>query len=128
MFDCPANEDEAAAMGFAPMGHGIIGMDECDAGGRMLSHNYIGRISDDVPNLLAVLSSAEELRELDSGETGRVAIEFCLRVYALIEPVCGRLAARAAVIGVNMDLGTRKAVRISAESQRLLTDKLLLGS
>lgn len=155
MFDCPATADDAAAIGFAPVGHGVIGMDECDAAGCMLPHNYIGRISDDVPNLLANLSSAEELRELNGGETGSVAIEYCLRlhsglragdafthlggiralgnktrhiVHALIEPFSGRLAARAEVIGVNMDLATRKAVPISAESQRLLTDKLLRES
>jgi acyl-CoA thioester hydrolase len=155
LYGCPATEDDARALGFVPVGHGVIGAEECDASGQLLPHVYIGRISDDVPNLGVTLSDPEELRQLRCGETGSVAIEYCLRihaplragdrfahmgglralggktrhvVHALINPGSGRLAASAEVIGVHMDLSTRRAVPISEDARRLATRKLLRGA
>jgi len=155
LYPCPATEEDAQALGFVPVGHGVIGAEECDASGQLLPHVYIGRISDDVPNLGVALSDPEELRQLRCGETGSVAIEYSLRihaplragdtfahmgglralggktrhiVHALINPRSGRLAASAEVIGVHMDLSTRRAVPISEDARRLATRNLLRGT
>jgi len=148
----PDSLREALALGYHVVGRGVIGGDECDANGILLPHNYIGRVSDGMPNLWAFLNEAADSEARQSGELGGAALEYRLRIHTplrrgrvfahlsgvralgnktqnmahvVIDETAGRCAATAEAVGVAMDLQTRRAVPISdARRQRL--EKLLL--
>jgi acyl-CoA thioester hydrolase len=146
-FTIPCSRTEAAALGFQVVGRGIIGAEECDAAGLLLPHNYIGRVSDGMPNLWAFLNGEADSRARQSGAQGGAALEYLLRIHAplsrgsifchlsgirslgsktqnmahvLIDETAGRCAATAEAVGVAMDLSTRKAVPISEERRQRL--------
>jgi len=143
----PSSREEAAALGFQIVGAGIIGPEECAAAGFFLPHNYIGRVSDGMPNLWAFLNSDADSQARQSGAQGGAALEYRLRIHAplrhgsifchlsgirslgsktqnmahvVIDETAGRCAATAEAVGVAMDLATRRAVPISEERRQRL--------
>ena len=143
----PGSRKDAAALGFQVVGGGIIGLEECDAAGLLLPHNYIGRVSDGMPNLWAFLNSEADSQARQSGAQGGAALEYRLRIHAplrrgsifchlsgirslgnktqnmahvMIDETAGCCAATAEAVGVAMDLATRKAVPISEERRQRL--------
>jgi acyl-CoA thioester hydrolase len=148
----PGSRREAAALGFHTVGRGIIGRDECDASGWLLPHNYIGRMSDGMPNLWAFLNGEPDGTARPNGELGGAALEYRLRLHyplhegsvfchlsgirslgnktqtmthVVIDETTGRCAATADAVGVAMDLTTRRAVPISEERRRRLESLLI---
>ncbi|MDA0979031.1 MAG: hypothetical protein O3B72_10755, partial [Proteobacteria bacterium] len=55
--------DDARQRGFSVIGQGVIQPEECDASGRLLFFQYIGRTSDSIPNLWAKLEGASSRGE-----------------------------------------------------------------
>ncbi len=143
----PSSRKEATAQSFQIVGGGIIGPEECDAAGFLLPHNYIGRISDGMPNLWAFLNGDVDSQARQSGAQGGAALEYRLHIHAplrhgsifshlsgirslgnktqnmahaVIDETAGRCAATAEAVGVAMDLATRRAVPISQERRQRL--------
>ena len=150
----PDSLQAALDRGYQIVGRGVIGVDECDAGGLVLPHIYIGRVSDGMPNLWAFINSTEDRNARAAGELGGAALEYRLTIHeplraddvythlsgiralasktqtmahALINARTGRCAASATAIGVSMDLQTRKAVPISDQRRARLEQMLLKG-
>lgn len=151
----PAAPDSWEAVrqaGFRIVGRGVIGADECGEDGLLLPHGYIGRVSDGMPNLWALLNPASEHAARASGALGGAALEQRLAVVAPLRRGCvfsqlsgvraigtktqqmahviyddthERIAATVEAVGVAMDLETRRAVPISPE-RRAHLEKLLL--
>jgi acyl-CoA thioester hydrolase len=150
----PDSLQDAVDGGYQIVGRGVIGVDECDAGGLALPHAYIGRVSDGMPNLWAFINSTEDRDARAAGELGGAALEYRLIIHeplragdvythlsgiralasktqtmahALINARTGRCAASATAVGVAMDLQTRKAVPISDHRRARLEQLLLKG-
>jgi acyl-CoA thioester hydrolase len=150
----PADRDHALAMGYRIVGRGVIGRDECDETGTTLPHIYIGRISDGMPNLWGFVNAADEQASREQGSIGGAALEQRLEIlnpltsgavftqlsgiralgsktqqmsHLIYEEGRNRLAARAEVVGVAMDLTTRRALPISNERRQRLEPLLLRG-
>jgi acyl-CoA thioester hydrolase len=138
----PATREQARHAGFRIVGRGVIGDDECDADGRLLPQGYIGRVSDGMPNLWALLNPPAEQQAHGGGELGGAALEQRLVIlepmargsvfaqlsgvrmlgnktqqmaHVLFDESRDRVAATVEAVGVAMDLTTRKAVTISAD-------------
>lgn len=153
-YDGSITAEEASKLGYIVAGKGLIGRDECDASNVLLPHNYIGRISDGVPNVWAWLNKDEENRALPCKQIGSVAIEYRLSihrvlqagsaftqlsslrvigsktyliVHRLIDDTSGHCAATAEVVAVLMDLSTRRATPISEQHRRRI-ESMLSGS
>ncbi len=149
-FPLPASAEAAHAGGFRMMGRGRVAAEECDETGLLLPEVYIGRISDGMPNLWAFTTDAIEQEQRQSGALGGAALEYQLdilrplrlndvfrhvsgireignktqhMVHLLLNETANEIAVRAEAIGVGMDLGTRKAVLISA-ARRLQLEAL----
>ena len=152
-FPPPPTLEKALTAGFRTMGRGVIEAVECDSSGLLLPHNYIGRISDGMPNLWAFTSDAEGIANRTTGLMGGAALEYRLNI---LDPLrCGEifqhvsgiralgnktqhmvhmlysenrsaLVASAEAVGVAMDLTTRKAVPIT-QARRARLEPLLLA-
>ncbi len=148
----PATLEEALDRGFRIVGRGVIAADECDRGGRLLPHVYIGRISDGMPNLWGLVAGGDERSAREEGKLGGAALEQRLTLHAplregavfsqlsgvralgnktqqmahlIYDETNRRFAASGEAVGVAMDLVTRKAVPISAERRARLEPLLL---
>lgn len=64
--------DDADSLGLLTTLRGLVTEDLCDSLGFMKTHNYMGRLSDSIPNLLAQSMG----RARDSGNTGGAALEY----------------------------------------------------
>jgi acyl-CoA thioester hydrolase len=144
----PTDHQAAAAVGFQTMGRGVVATLECDARGRLLPHNYLGRLSDGMPNLWAFLADPGDA----APRLGGAALEYRLQLFAplarddvfrhvsgiravanktqhmvhmIFNETTGELSARAEVIGVAMDLSSRRAVPISAERRERMNRLML---
>jgi acyl-CoA thioester hydrolase len=134
---------QALDRGFRQIGRGIIQSEECCGSGRLMLHNYMGRISDSMPHLWHVF---EELAEPNVDEGGAI-LEFRKRifiplqksdVYMLLSGVIdvapkiqqfGHLMFNvqtqqcimsAHAVAVRMDLIARRAKTLSLEDQKSL--------
>jgi acyl-CoA thioester hydrolase len=147
----PRSRETAFEMGYQVVGRGVVGRDECDESGVALPHVYIGRISDGMPNLWAIMNAEEDRAAREQGALGGAALEQRLEILEplrsgsifthlsgvralgsktqqmshLLYNEDGRLAARAEAVGVAMDLTTRKAVPISEQRRERLEPLLL---
>jgi len=148
----PADRDAALAAGFRVVGRGVIGAEECNAGGLLQPHHYVGRISDGMPNLWAFVNPPGEQSARASGALGGASLEQRLEILApleagtvftqlsgvralggktqhmshvLYDETRGRVAATMEAVGVAMDLTTRRAVAISDERRAHLEGLLL---
>lgn len=130
---------EALARGFVSIGRGIIQQSECERGS-LAWYQYMGRVSDSIPNFWARLSPSKNLTEEEKNQ-GRVVLEYRSDYYSLLdhndrfEIVSGltdikektqnfrhlifnlttqACVASCTVTSITMDLTTRKAVPTSA--------------
>jgi acyl-CoA thioester hydrolase len=144
--------EAAQAAGFQIMGRGVVDAVDCIDQGTMLMHNYLGRISDGMPNLWAFTTDIEAAAQRHEGELGGAALEYHLvyheplragevfrqlsgiravgnktqhMVHMLFNESRGELAASAEAIGLAMDLTARKAVVISVSRRRQLQTLML---
>jgi len=68
--------DQAAAHGFVLTGKGVIARSECSADDTLRAHALMGRMSDAMPNLRAVLQTAEEQAARSNGFQGGAVLEY----------------------------------------------------
>ena len=139
----------ADALGLACIGRGVVSPQACDAFGRMRPDEFIGRVSDGAPALLA--EARRELASQVSGDgprrvggavveyrllyleraaagdhlelrSGLVAIEGRTQrlVHWLLDPLSGRAWGVSEVVAVNLDLDARRAAPITDEARALL--------
>lgn len=147
----PADLAQAQTAGYRIVGRGMILPEECDSSGWLLPHAYVGRISDGMPNLWALLNPPDDPVPAN-GALGGAALEQRLIIVnpLQLDSVCtqlsgvrglgnktqhmahllydedrDRVAAVVEAVGVAMDLTTRRAVPISEERRRHLQGLLL---
>lgn len=143
--------DEADRLGLLLTQQGVVGAQECDARGFMVTRAYMGRIADGLPNLIA------KTRGIDRSEDARLgsaALEYRLNYRAqpragdllalrsglkgvgsktvnwvqwLFDRESGRAVATAESINANFDLVQRKAVTIGDEQRQALARHLTPG-
>ncbi len=130
-------------------GQGVVQPDECDPSGRLVFHQYIGRVSDAVPNLWAVLERGsvrgegmlggavleyrtDKLGTLKLGEAFTLLSGFKgfgdktkHLVHLLFSQRTGQCIAASEAIAINMDLVARKAVAIPADQRAILAQLLI---
>lgn len=143
----PEDVDRARKAGYRTVGRGVIEHQECDPNGQLMPHGYIGRVSDGMPNLWALLNPPAEQSAHRGGELGGAALEQRVEILAplrtgsvfthlsgvrslgnktqhmthlLYDETCQRMAAAVEAVGVAMDLTSRRAVPISRERRRHL--------
>jgi acyl-CoA thioester hydrolase len=150
-----ASLERADALGLRCVARGAIGPSACDVFGRMRPEEFIGRVSDGVPNLVgpireAVLASAPEgvtriggavleyrllyLAWPEAGDhlelrSGLAAVEDKTQrlVHWLLDPVSGKPWGSAEAVAVNFDLDARKLIPISPEARAGLTSHVVTG-
>lgn len=140
---------DCEALGFKPIGMGVIQPDECTADGWLQNHHYMGRLSDSMPHLWGTLF--REILEADPNEGGAV-LEYRLRhheplragtafaiqsgiaevgakvqrfVHLLFNADSGEVAMSGEAVGVRMDLTARRAMTLN-ETRRAQMQKLTL--
>ncbi len=143
-----ASMASAEALGLRCGARGSIGQGDVDVFGRMAAEQFIGRVSDGVPGLLAPVRKAviEALEETPQ-RVGGAVLEYRL-VYLewpqagdhlelrsglsgfdgktqrlnhwLLDPVSGRAWGTSEAVAVNFDLDTRKVIPIRPEAQAAL--------
>lgn len=140
---------EAITKGFQITGQGVIQAEECDTSNHLLFYQYIGRVSDSVPNLWvtqggestrgdgirggAVLEYRTDLRghlslgngfKLVTGLTG-LGNKTKQLVHLLYNQKTSECVAASSVIAINMDLVARKAMAIP-DHEREVMEKILV--
>ena len=143
---------EAERMNLIPVGSGAVGSADCDIFGRMRSDVFIGRVSDGIPALDAVLrgpsDGGHEERPVGVGGAVleyRVAYQawpragdrFVIRsglagvgdrtqhlVHWMLDPRTGKPWATAEAVAIALDLQTRKIIPNSAEDQDRLNARI----
>ncbi len=143
---------EARAHGFQVIAKGVIAHQECDAQGELPPHGIMGRVSDGMPNLWAILQSAEEQSARAGGFQGGAVLEYRKHFHAtpkagdryelvsgirevtmklqyfahlLYDVRTGRCIMSAEAVGVVLDLVARRSVTISPERRaRMLAIRL----
>jgi acyl-CoA thioester hydrolase len=72
---------QARDMGYIETARGVVMGEECNRDGDMEVHQYTGRISDAIPNLMASMQSNEEFALRSSGELGGAVVEIRIDYY-----------------------------------------------
>ena len=130
---------QALAQGFQQCGAGIIAAAECDATGALEPEGYIGRVSDSMPNLWALMRYDANADDADAAFGGSAVLEYRLQLHRalrvgdafvhlsgihslgaktwglshlMFHAASGQLAASAEAVGLAMDLTTRRAIAI----------------
>ena len=146
---------EADALQLIPLGAGAIGAADCDVFGRMRPEVMVGRVSDGVPGLGAVLraGSGERPTERPSGLGGavleyriaylawpRAGDRYVIRsglaavaektqhyVHWVLDPETGRAWGSSEAVAISLDLAARKIVPLSSADQALLSTRITPG-
>ena len=141
--------ETAYACGFVTTGKGVIQDEECDSSGYLMPHHYMGRSSDSMPNLWAIINQ-DNTR--GTGESGGAVLEYRMNHYSLLKggdrfvlvsgfynlgdktehmihlmfnPETEKMVIGSESVGINMDLVARKAVSIPPERRALIENSLL---
>lgn len=145
----------ADALGLTCIGRGALSNAECDVFGRMRAEQFIGRVSDGVPSLLAgvreaVAASAPEQPRRVGGavleyrlvyldlpkagdhleiRSGLVGFDDKTQRLAhwLLDPVSGAAWGVSEAVAVNFDLDARKAIPIAPETKAALERFVVRG-
>ena len=140
--------DAARAHGFRTVAKGVVQPQDCDTEGNLPLHAIMGRMSDAMPNLWAVLQTPEEQAARASGFQGGAVLEYRMFhhmalkantrfevisgvrdvtgklqyfVHLLYDVATGRCVMSAEAVAVVLDLVTRRSVELSPERrQRML--------
>ena len=144
-----ASVKRADALGLACIGRGVVGPQACDAFGRMRPDEFVGRVSEGAPALLAEARRELANRATDGGprrvggavveyrllyleratpgehlelRSGLVAVEGRTQrlIHWLLDPLSGRPWGVSEVLAVNLDLDARRAAPITDEARVLL--------
>ena len=142
----------APSFGFRPISRGVIGPRECLTSGCLDPCHYVGRISDGMPNLWAMINGDDDAQAHESGEQGGAVLEYRLSVHQALradqtftvlsgiraigsktqymshlmyDEQSGKCAASAEVLGIAMDLQSRKSAPISDERRAKMQAILL---
>jgi acyl-CoA thioester hydrolase len=146
---------EAEAVNLVRLGSGAIGAGDCDVFGRMRPEVIVGRVSDGVPGLGAVLraGSGEDASERPSGIGGavleyriaylawpRAGDRYVIRsglaavgdktqhyVHWILDPETGRAWGSSEAVAISLDLAARRIVPISPADQALLRTRITPG-
>lgn len=147
---------EAEALELLRLGAGAIGAADCDVFGRMRPEVMIGRVSDGVPGLGAILragTGSEAVSERPSGFGGavleyriaylawpRAGDRYVIRsglaavgdkthhyVHWMLDPDSGRAWGSSEAVAISLDLAARKIVPISPADQALLRNRITPG-
>ena len=155
MDDTPYSQltlEQARLHGFQIVAKGVIAEQECDARGELPPHAIMGRVSDGMPNLWAILQTAEEQSARANGFQGGAVLEYRKHFhtipkggdrYELVSGVrdvteklqyfthllydarTGQCIMSAEAVGVVLDLVERRSVVISPERrERMLARRL----
>lgn len=135
--------------GFRITGQGVVQPEECDASGRLMFYQYIGRVSDAVPNLWAGLEGeasrgegllggavleyrTDKLGHLSLGEAFTLVSGFTglgdktkHLAHLSYSKRTGECVAASEAIAINMDLVARKAISIPDRDRDLLKDLIV---
>ena len=141
---------DAENMGLITTLRGAVLREHCDSMGFMTPRHYMGRVSDAIPNLIALTSG----RDRSTGNTGGAALEyrFVYRMPAregdlvilksglksvsaktyvwahwLFDAESGECIATAEAVAVALDLAERKAIEIPAEMRAQLERLIVPG-
>lgn len=141
--------DSAMENGFRITGQGVVQSEECDASGRLMFYQYIGRVSDAVPNLWAGLEGeanrgegllggavleyrTDKLGHLSLGEAFTLVSGFTglgdktkHLAHLLYSRRTGECIAASEAIAINMDLVARKAISIPERDREILQDLIV---
>lgn len=147
-----ANLIQAEVLDLVQLGSGAIGASDCDVFGRVRPEVLVGRVSDGVPGLAAVLraGSGEAPHQRPSG-VGGVVLEYRIAYLAwpragdryvirsglaavrdrtlnyihwLLDPDTGRAWGSSEAVAISLDLTARKIVPLSAADQALLRTRI----
>lgn len=141
---------EADALGLLTTLRGLVTQDLCDSFGFMKVQNYMGRLSDSIPNLLAQTLS----RSRDGTDAGGAALEYRFiyhrpaaegdllvvrsgmksvgtKTYVwchwIFDAESGECFATAEAVAVSLDLVQRKAMDIPPQTRALLQSLIVPG-
>ena len=139
--------EELAQRGFALIGLGSIGRNECDASGRLLPAHYMGRLSDSMPHLWGAVHESGVLDEDEGGAVLEYRLEYFagLRFGERFEIWSGlrgvgeklqefvhlvfngerQLALVAEAVGVRLDLVQRKSKVLPADVVALMQGQVV---
>lgn len=147
-----ASRDRAIELGAERIGGAMVTPDQCDAFGRLRGEQFVGRVSDSVPNLLArwrrdvaetigaggapagavvearfiyrQFPRAGDLIEVHSGiiEVGEKTLRLA---HWLCDPESGRVWASMEAVALTFDTATRKAVSPTPEARKRLQDRVI---
>src|SRR5579859_331675 len=146
---------EAEALDLVRLGAGAIGAGDCDVFGRMRPEIMVGRVSDGVPGLGAVLRAGigEDAAERPAGLGGavleyriaylawpRAGDRYVIRsglaavgdkthhyVHWILDPETGRAWGSSEAVAISLDLAARKIVPISAADQAHMRTRVTPG-
>ena len=146
---------EAEALGLVRLGTGAIGIGDCDVFGRMRPEVMVGRVSDGVTGLGAMLraGSGDNVQERPFRIGGavleyriaylawpRAGDRYMIRsglaavgdktlnyVHWMLDPETGRAWGSAEAVVISLDLAARKVIPISPSDQALLRPRITPG-
>ena len=146
---------EAEALDMVRLGTGAIGVGDCDVFGRVRPEVMVGRVSDGVPGLAAILraGSNETVRERPSGIGGavleyriaylawpRAGDRYVIRsglaavgdktlnyVHWILDPETGRAWGSSEAVAISLDLAARTIVPISPADRDILRARITPG-
>jgi len=143
------HRDQAAAHGFVLTGKGVIAPSECSTDDTLPAHAIMGRMSDAMPNLWAVLQTAEEQAARSNGFQGGAVLEYRKTyhrdlkvgdryevwsgvrdvsaklqhfVHLMFELGQGDCVVSGEAVAVVLDLLTRRAIEVPAARRNRMMD------
>lgn len=138
------DQSQARALGYLPVGAGVVQPDECDDAGQLLRWHYMGRTSDAMPNFWSRLQSPQDPGARSEGYVGGAVLEYRMQFerplasgdafthlaavgeignktqeigHLLYHNATGALALCAEALGISLDLSTRKSIAITPEQR-----------
>ena len=144
-------------LGVPIIGRGAVQIQHCDSHGRMMPEFFIGRVSDSVPNLMAVWRDEVTKAAQAKGESvrsGAAVLEYRLKyrrwpkpgdivevrtglgkvqpkvhslVHWLMDPATGSAWCTSEAVAVTFDLDTRKVIAANPEHMAMLEQHAVRG-
>jgi len=146
---------EANRFDLVSLGAGAVGVADCDVFGRARPEVMVGRVSDGVPGLAAVLraGSGDQAYQRPSGVGGavleyriaylawpRVGDRYVIRsglaavgdkalnyIHWILDPETGRAWGSSEAVAISLDLAARKIIPLSSSDQALLRVRVTPG-
>jgi acyl-CoA thioester hydrolase len=154
-FESRASLARADALDLTLISGGAFGAQDCDVFGRMNSEQFIGRVSDGIPNLIAqtrnMIVDTAETRPANVGgavleyrlahlDWPRAGDRFVIRsglagvdhrtqrmVHWMLDPATGKAWGTSEAVAITLDLDARKIVPISDAAQAAMRKRVVAG-